>query len=157
MTALRERITARLLAGERTTSIAACERCDRSTVARVRALPTVRLALEQRRSEVLADAQAVADECVLDAMEYIASVVRGTERGDQTRLTAARDIIARSPLATSQSSDDRAEEALTAAAGGPEKLDALIRRRASDALGATSPLPPAADGEHTPPAARGAA
>lgn len=121
---LRQRIVDALLSGKRVQDIAADLGCDRTTVWRTKRDPDVALLLMQRTSDRLADAAASRDEDVVDAMAYVGDVACGRVPGDQTRLTAAKEIIARSPLAAplpDATAQERERRALAAACAGGEE------------------------------------
>lgn len=133
---LQTRIVEALVSGKRVSDIAREVGCGRVQVWRVRKLPHVAQQLASRDSERLADARAVRDEAVLEAVEYLADVTSGRVPGDQMRLQAAREILAKSPLSTSTpTADERVRDALEAAAGGASKLEEMLGRQVAEAMG----------------------
>ncbi len=133
---LQRRIVEGLVSGKRAGDIARDCSCSRVQVWRVRRMPHVAQQLAGRESERLADARAVRDEAVLEAIEYLADVTGGRVVGDQLRLQAAREILAKSPLSTSTpTADERVRDALECAAGGASKLEEMLGRQVAEAMG----------------------
>lgn len=133
---LQTRIVEALVSGKRVSDIAREVGCGRVQVWRVRKLPHVAQQLAGRESERLADARAVRDEAVLEAIEYLADVTGGRVPGEQMRLQAAREILSKSPLTTSTpAAEERVRDALEAAAGGASKLEEMLGRHVAEAMG----------------------
>ena len=143
-----------LLAGRTSGEVAEALGISRQTVWRFRQEPAFKAALVARQSDRVEDMRAELEAAGLDAAEYLRKVADGRERGDAARMRAAEFILARAlPATLETSAEDRVRDALAAAVGGVEAVDALVRRRAGEALGFGNgaPLPPADDGEHQPP------